>query len=140
MSPALFAKDVIAGMFITQGMAEGGLEAPRNIMLINDTEAVVELSMRTSMDKTIVLMAALEYWLGQKVSLICRPATLEEVGRARAKEDEHERESIPEPQEAKFVRMMEDIHKLAAGPGGKALRIPTFSGVTPTPKKEATFV
>ena len=34
---------------------------------------------------------------------------------------------------------MEDIHKLAAGPSGEALRIPTFSGTVPPPKNEATF-
>ena len=45
-----------------------------------------------------------------------------------------------EPQEAKFLRMMEDIHQLAAGPSGEALRIPTFSGTVPISKNEATFV
>ena len=41
--------------------------------------------------------------------------------------------------EAKFIRMMEDIHKLAVSPHGDALRISTFSGVVPPPKNEATF-
>ena len=34
---------------------------------------------------------------------------------------------------------MEDLHKLAASPHGEALRIPTFSGSTPSGKNEATF-
>ena len=37
------------------------------------------------------------------------------------------------------MRMMEDIHKLAAGPSGESLRIPTFSETVPLPKNEATF-
>ena len=35
--------------------------------------------------------------------------------------------------------MMEDLHKLAASPQGEALRISTFSGLTPPGKNEATF-
>ena len=41
--------------------------------------------------------------------------------------------------EARFVKMMEDIHKLAVNPHGDALRISTFSGVVPPPKNEASF-
>ena len=41
--------------------------------------------------------------------------------------------------EAKFIRMMKDIEKLAVNPHGNALRISTFSGVVPSPKNEATF-
>ena len=34
LAPALFAKDVVAGMFITQGMAVEGAEAPTNIFMV----------------------------------------------------------------------------------------------------------
>ena len=143
LAPALFAKDVISGMFITQGMAVDGAEAPTNIFIMSNTEAVIELSVRTNLDQTVVLMTTLQYWLGQKVDLTCRKATPEEVEHAKERDEEaEESESQPgtEPQEAKFMRMMEDIHKLAAGPSGEALRIPTFSGTVPIPKNEATFV
>ena len=143
LAPALFAKDVVAGMFITQGMAVEGAEAPTNIFMVSNTEAVIELSVRTNLERTIALMAALQYWLGQKVDLTCRRTAPEEVEQAKERDEEaEERASQPgvEPQEAKFLRMMEDIHKLAAGPSGEALRIPTFSGTVPIPKNEATFV
>ena len=56
-------------------------------------------------------------------------------------ENENERASQPEPesQDAKFMRMMEDIDKLSARPNGEALRIPTFSHSIPPQKNEATF-
>ena len=59
--------------------------------------------------------------------------------RARRQAEEAERESTPDNQEARFIRMMEDIHKLAVNPGGETLRIPTFSGIVPPPKNETTF-
>ena len=46
LSPALFAKDVIAGMFITQHMVGPTVrdrpEAPLNIMILSESEAVLE--------------------------------------------------------------------------------------------------
>ena len=142
LAPALFAKDVIAGMFITQGMAVEGSEPPTNIFIMSKTEVVIELSARTNLERTMVLMTALQHWLGQKVDVACRRATPEEVEHAREKDEVEERASQPgaETQDAKFMRMMEDIHKLAAGPSGEALRIPTFSSTVPIPKNEATFV
>ena len=141
LAPALFAKDVIAGMFITQGMAVEGSEPPTNIFIMSKTEVVIELSARTNLERTMVLMTALQHWLGQKVA--CRRATPEEVDHAREKDEKgEERESQlgAETQEAKFMRMMEDIHKLAARPSGEVLKIPTFSGTVPIPKNKATFV
>ena len=143
LPPALFAKDVIAGIFITQGMAVEGEEAPTNIFIINKTDVVIELSARTNLERAIVQMTALQYWIGQKVNLTCRKATPEEVKHAKEKDEEaEERASQPgvETQEAKFMQIMEDIHKLAAGPSGEALRIPTFSGTVSIPKNEAIFV
>ena len=77
--------------------------------------------------------------MGQKVHLVCRQATPEEVGLARRHEEEAERESIPDNQDARIIRMMEDIHRLAVNPGGEALRIQTFSGSIPPNKNETTF-
>ena len=74
----------------------------------------------------------------------CRVATHEEVAEAKRRlEEEDALHPAPQPEdptgEAKFIRMMEDIHKLAVSPHGDALRISTFSGVVPPPKNEATF-
>ena len=94
LAPALFSKDVIAGMFITQGMAVEGSEPPTNIFMMSKTEVVIELSVRANIDRTIALMTALWYWLGQKVDLTCRIATPAEVEYAKQKDEEtEERES-----------------------------------------------
>ena len=70
-------------------------------------------------------------------------ATHEEVADAKRKLEEDVWHPGPQPEdpngEAKFIRIMEDIHKLAVNPHGDALRISTFSGVVPPPKNEATF-
>ena len=71
-------------------------------------------------------------------------ATHEEVAEAKRRlEEEDVCHPAPQPEdpsrEAKFIRMMEDIHKLAVSPHGDALRISTLSGVVPPPKNEATF-
>ena len=79
----------------------------------------------------------------QKVIIESRVATHEEVSDAKRKaEDEawhHEAHTGDATAEARFARMMEDIHKLAASPHADALRISTFSGVVPPPKNEASF-
>ena len=146
---ALFAKDVLAGVFITQNMAGSTSEAaqhqaPQDILILSDTEVVYVLSDTTNMDRVIVLMSALGWWIGQKVTLHCRVATQEEVEAAKereAREDEvhHHQQHNGNVGDERFMRMMDDIHRLAAGPPGEALRIPTFSGVVPPPKNEATF-
>ena len=82
-------------------------------------------------------MSPLQYWLGQRIQLVCRQAALEEVGQARRHEEEAE--SMPDTQETRLIRMMEDIHRLAVNPGGEALRIQTFSGSIPPNKNETTF-
>ena len=61
------------------------------------------------------------------------------MDKARRKAEEDERGSLPPNQEAQFLRMMEDIHKIAVNPGGEALRIQTFSGSIPPNKNETTF-
>ena len=68
--------------------------------------------------------------VGQRIQLVCRQAAPEEVGQARRHEEEAERESMPDTQETRLIRMMEDIHRLAVNPCGEALRIQTFSGST----------
>ena len=85
----------------------------------------------------------MEWWVGQKVTIESRVATHEEVSDAKRRvEDEawhHGAHAEDATAEARFARMMEDIHKLAASPHGDALRISTFSGVVPPPKNEASF-
>ena len=73
------------------------------------------------------------------MQLVCRQAAPEEVEQARRPEEEAERESMPDTQETRIIRMMEDIHRLAVNPGGEALRIQTFSGSIPPDKNETTF-
>ena len=46
---------------------------------------------------------------------------------------------MPDTQETRLIRMMEDIHRLAVNPGGEVLRIQTFSGSIPPNKNETTF-
>ena len=148
LSPALFAKDVIAGMFISQHMvgpmARDRPEAPLNIMLLSECEVVFELNETAEIEAHLFSMAATEWWVGQKVTTDCRVATHEEVAEAKRRlEEEDVWHPAPQPEdpsgEAKFIRMMEDIHKLAVSLHGNALRISTFSGVVPPPKNEATF-
>ena len=103
-----------------------------------------ELNETAEIEAHILSMAAIEWWVGQKVTTECRVATHEEVAEAKRRlEEEDVWHPAPQPEdpsgEAKFIRMMEDIHKLAVSPHGDALRISTFSGVVPPPKNEATF-
>ena len=138
--PAHFAKDVITGMFITQTMVDENPEPPLGIYLLSDKEVVIEVSEKLDLERLTVNLAALEMWIGQKVQVQCRPATPDEVEHARRRDEEPEDPLDPQGgQDAKLLRMMEDIHKLAASPHGEALRIPTFSGSIPPNKKEATF-
>ena len=139
LPPALFNRDVVAGMFITQNMTGAAPETPLDILFVGDTEAIIELEEAANMDRMIVIMTALQWWLGQKVNLQCRVATKEEVMAARARVEEEDGHHIPPEGDARLLRMMEDIHKLAVSPYGEALRIPTFSGTVPPQKNEATF-
>ena len=147
LSPALFAKDVIAGMFITQHMVgptpRVRPEAPLNVMVLSECEAVLELSESADLESHIISLAAVEWWVGQKVVTESRVATHEEISEAKRKTEEeewhHENPNEEMQAEVRFVKMMEDIHKLAVNPHGDALRISTFSGVVPPPKNEASF-
>ena len=140
LPPTLFTKDVIEGMVSMQGHVVGQeQEPPLEVMMLSDTEAVIEFSSKTNIERIAVWMSPLQYWLGQRIQLVCRQAAPEEVGQARRHEEEAERESMPDTQETRLIRMMEDIHRLAVNPGGEALRIQTFSGSIPPNKNETTF-
>ena len=94
LSPTLFTKDVLEGMVAMQGQMVGQeQEPPSEVMLLSDAEAVVEFSKRANIERIMVWMSPLQYWLGQKVHLVCRQATPEE---ARRHEEKAERESIPD--------------------------------------------
>ena len=73
LSPALFAKDVIAGMFITQHMVGPTIrdrpETPLNIMILSECEAVLELNESADIETHIISLAAVEWWVGQKVTI-----------------------------------------------------------------------
>ena len=136
LPPNLFTKEMVSGMMTMQGQIMG---IQPEATLINDSEAVVEFERGTNMDRILACMSPLQYWLGQRIHLVYRPATQEDVERAQRHEEEAERESIPDNNEARFIRMTEDIHKLAVNPGGETPRIQTFSGTVPPPKNETTF-
>ena len=94
LSTALFAKDVIAGMFISQHMV-GPLtrdrpEAPLNIILLSECKAVLELNEAAEIEIHILSMATIEWWVGQKVAVECRVATNEEVAEAKRKLEEED--------------------------------------------------
>ena len=111
-----------------------------NIYLLSEKEVVIEVSERLNLDRLIVNLAALEMRIGQRVQVLCRAATLEEMEHAKSRDEECEDPLEPHGgQDAKLLRMIEDIHKLAASPNGEALQIPTFSGSI-APIKEATFL
>ena len=65
-------------------------------------------------------MAAIEWWVGQKVTTECRVATHEEVAEAKRRLEEDVCHPAPQPEdpsgEAKFIRMIEDIYKIAVSP------------------------
>ena len=112
-------------------------------MLLSECKVVFELNETAEIETHILSMAAIEWWVGQKVTTECRVATHEEVAKAKRRLEEDVWHPAPQPEdpsgEAKFIRMMEDIHKLAVSPHLDTLRISTFSGVVAPPKNEATF-
>ena len=134
-------------MFITQHMVGPTTrerpEAPLNVMVLSECEAVLELSESADLEAHIISLAAVEWWVGQKVITESRVAIHEEIAEAKRKTEEedwhHETPAEDIPAEVRFARMMEDIHKLAVNSHGDALRISTFSGVVPPPKNEASF-
>ena len=112
---ALFSKNVVAGMFITKTITGTAPETPLDMLFLNDTEVVIELSETANMERMMVIMTALQWWLGQKVTLQCRVATQEEVEAARARAVEEDSHHMPNGNEgdARLFRMMEDIHRAA---------------------------
>ena len=95
LPPALFSKDVISGMMLSQGQTMG---PHPEVMLISDFEALVEFERGANMDRLLTCISPLQYWIGQKVHLICRPAAPEDVERARRHEEEVERGNAPDNQ------------------------------------------
>ena len=80
LTPTLFTKDVIEGMVTMQDQMVGqDPEVPSEVMMLSDVEAIVEFSWRANVERIMVWMSPLQYWLGQKVHLVCRQATPEEV-------------------------------------------------------------
>ena len=108
-------------------------------MLLSDTEEVMELSERVNMERTIAIMKPLQFSLGQKVKVECRATSPDEIECAQRREENPEGGAEPDNHETRFLRMVEDIHRLAVSPHGDALRIPTFSGSIPPSKNEVTF-
>ena len=140
LSSALFAKDVIEGMLSLQKYAMDQQQTSSlGVMLLSDTEAVVELSERVNMERTIAIMMPLQFWLGQKVKVECRAASPDEIECAQRREENPEGGVEPDNHETRFLRMVKDIHRLAVSSHGDALRIPTFSGSIPPNKNEVTF-
>ena len=138
---ALFTKEVITGMCVTQYGVSTVIEPPLEVFLLTDSEVVIETN---NAERMMVKMLATGWWLGQRVTLQCRVATQTEVIAARAKATEEEEEDgHPSHDEdggdTRLLQLMNGIHKLATSPHGEALRIPTFSGVVPIPKNEATY-
>ena len=83
-------------------------------MLVSECEAVLELSEAAEVETHILSMAAIEWWVGQKVTVQCRIATHEEVAEAKRKLEEeevwHPGSQQEDPNgEAKFIRMMEEL-------------------------------
>ena len=138
---ALFTKEVITGMCVTQYEVSTVIEPPLEVFLLTDSEVVIETN---NAERMMVKMLAIDWWLGQRVTLQCRVATQTDVIAARAKATEEEEEdghpSHDEDEgDTRLLQLMNSIHQLATSPHGRALRIPTFSGVVPIPKNEATY-
>ena len=84
LPPALFCKDVVSGMFITQNMTDTNPEAPLDILFINDREVVIELGETANMENYC------HHDSPTMVDLECRVATQTEgaTTRVRALEEE----------------------------------------------------
>ena len=91
LPPTLFTKDVIEGMVSMQGHVVGQeQEPPLEVMMLSETEAVIEFSSKANIERIAVWMSPLQYWLGQKIQLVCRQAAPEEVEQATRHEEEAE--------------------------------------------------
>ena len=110
-----------------------------NVLRLSDTEVIMEFEEGTDAESVQTNLRPLKYWLDQEVQLKCRVDSYDEVERAKNLKGMEDPEPPPEDQELKFLKMMEDIHRLAANPHGKTLWIPTFNGAALPGKKEATY-
>ena len=135
LPPALFTIEVINGM----GMALSCLELPLQVWKLNESEVILTLSEAANLEELQASMLVVQPWLGQKVQLTCRVASTEEVQQATNPSKGVEGNSSTDDPDTRFLKMMEDLHKLAASHHEETLRIPTFSGSTPPGKNEATF-
>ena len=139
LPPALFTIEVINGIVRTQGMALSCLELPLQVWKLNESEVILALSEAANLEKLQASLLVVQPWLGQKVKLTCRVASTEEVQQATNPSKGVEGNSSTDDPDTRFLKMMEDLYKLATSSQEEALRIPTFSGSTPPGKNEATF-
>ena len=73
---------------------------PLNIMFLSECEVVVELNETAEIAAHILSMAAIEWWVGQKVTTKCRVATREEVAAAKRRlEEEDVWHPSPQPED-----------------------------------------
>ena len=91
-------------------------EPPLEVMMLSNTEAVIEFSSKTNIERIAVWMSPLQYWLGQRIQLVCTQAAPEEVGQARRHEEEAERESMPDTQETTLFVPLLDILAILSDP------------------------
>ena len=76
LTPTLFSNEVVEGIVTMQSMGRGQqAEPPLGFLLLSDVEAVVEFSSRVNLERTLAWLSPLQYWLGQKIQLVCTAAT-----------------------------------------------------------------
>ena len=65
LTPTLFSTEVVDGVIAMQAMVKGPqAEPPLGVLLLSEVEAVVEFSPRVNLERTIVFLSSLQYWLG----------------------------------------------------------------------------
>ena len=141
LPPALFSREVILGVLATQSWVGTASEPPLDVFLLSDTEVILELSATAGIRRMLALTATLQWWIGHKVTLLGRVATRAEVDAARLRKTEERDNNCPQNPiedvgEDRLLQLMEGIHKLVAS---ESTRIPTFSGMVPTPRNDATL-
>ena len=92
-------------MFITQHMVgptpRVRPEAPLNVMVLSECEAVLELSESADLESHIISLAVVEWWVGQKVVTESRAATHEEVSEAKRKQGDGKKDNNNNPSRKK---------------------------------------
>ena len=141
LPPALFSREIILSVLATQSWVGTASEPPLDVFLLSDTEVILELSATAGMHRMLALIAALQWWVGHRVTLLGRVATRKEVETARLRETEERENNCPQTPveelgEDRLHQLMEGIHKLVAS---ESTRILTFRGMVPTPRDELTF-